>query len=181
MAKVSFTNLKLKTDKSVHTIDFNGTSIEILNYLPIEDVNELVAATLAKSKEGNIYNPLKQNMYRQLHMVYMYTNLNFTDKQREDEPALYDTLESSGLMGVIIGAIDKMQVAQIADYIDCSIARHEENDNKVGAVIKEFINKLPANAENAAEIVKSFNPEQFQEVIQFARAANGGRAIEELN
>ena len=108
MAKVSFTNLKIKTDKSVKTINFNGTDIEILNYLPVEEVNEIVAATLHKSKEGGIYNPVKQNMYRELHMVYEYTNLNFTDKQREDEPALYDALVSSGLMEQIINAIDPM-------------------------------------------------------------------------
>lgn len=179
MAKVSFTNLKIKTDKSVKTINFNGTDIEILNYLPVEEVNEIVAATLHKSKEGGIYNPVKQNMYRELHMVYEYTNLNFTDKQREDEPALYDALVSSGLMEQIINAIDPMQVALIGDYINTAIGRNEEYGRSVTSVIRDFIDKMPVNAENAANIIKNFDPEQFKEVIEFAKAANGGRPIEE--
>ena len=33
MSKVSYANLKLKTDTSVTEFDFNGTKIELLNYL----------------------------------------------------------------------------------------------------------------------------------------------------
>lgn len=179
MAKVSFTNLKLKTDKSVHTINFNGTDIEILNYLPIEDVNDLVAATVQKSKEGGIFNPIKINMYRELHCVYMYTNLNFTEKQREDEPALYDALVSSGLMNQIIESIDQTQYMQIADYISTIVYRNENYGQSIASVVNGFIDKLPANAEQAANIIKEFNPEQFKEVIEFAKAANGGRDIQE--
>ena len=37
MAKVSYANLKLKTDKTVKAFDFMGQEIEVLQYLPIED------------------------------------------------------------------------------------------------------------------------------------------------
>ena len=34
MAKVSFTNLKLKMNKEIKEISFNNTKIEVLQYLP---------------------------------------------------------------------------------------------------------------------------------------------------
>ena len=35
MAKVSFTNLKLKINKEVKEITFNNAKVEVLQYLPI--------------------------------------------------------------------------------------------------------------------------------------------------
>ena len=90
MAKVSYASLKLKTNTEVTTVDFNDTKIEILKYLPVSDKYDLIMATLSKAAEDVLYNPLKVDMYFHLHLVYMYTNISFTDKQREDELKLYD-------------------------------------------------------------------------------------------
>ena len=51
------------------------------------------------------------------------------------------------------------------------------NRNSVAAIINSLIDDLPSNAEAAAKIVDSFDPQQFKEVINFARYANGGRDI----
>ena len=47
----------------------------------------------------------------------------------------------------------------------------------VASVINSFIEQLPINAENAEDIIKNFDPEKFQQVIAFARAANGDRPV----
>ena len=105
MAKVSFTNLKLKINKEVKEITFNNEKVEVLQYLPIEDKYDLIMITLQQAKEGNIYNPVKLEMYFNLNLVYSYTNISFTEKQREDEVKLYDTWLSSGFLNPIIEAI----------------------------------------------------------------------------
>ena len=48
----------------------------------------------------------------------------------------------------------------------------------VVSLFKSLINDLPVQAEAAAKIIDNFNPEKFKEVIEFAKAANGGRAIQ---
>ena len=63
MSKVSYLNLKLKTDTSTETIDWNNNSIEIKQYLPIEEKYNLVMVTLQEAKESNIYNPLKIDLF----------------------------------------------------------------------------------------------------------------------
>ena len=88
MAKISYTSLKLKTDTSVKTIDFNESKIEVLQYLPISEKYDMLNITLQKCREGAIYNPLKKDMFFHLNLVYLYTNINFTEKQREDEAKL---------------------------------------------------------------------------------------------
>ena len=59
MAKVTYASLKLKTDNSVNTFDFQGHEIEVLRYLPVEDKYDLVMITLQNSEENGIYNPVK--------------------------------------------------------------------------------------------------------------------------
>ena len=44
-------------------------------------------------------------------------------------------------------------------------------------MVSGLIDDLPANAEAAAKIVESFDPNQFKAVVDFARYANGGRDI----
>ena len=74
--------------------------------------------TLQNSEENGIYNPVKLDMYFHLHLVYMYTNLTFTDKQRENEMELYDALQSSGLIDLVVSAIDENVFNKIIEKFD---------------------------------------------------------------
>lgn len=180
MAKVSYANLKLKINTGVNTFDFEGNQIEVLKYLPIEDKYDLVMITLQKAKEDNIYNPIKLDMFFHLYLVYMYTNLSFTDKQKENESKIYDILKSNGFMDKFLETIDEDEYNFLYEMINELVDTHMEYHNSAAAVIQSLVQDLPTNAQAAAEIVNSFDPKQYQAVIDFATAANGGRPIRGL-
>ena len=175
--KVSYANMKLKTNTTVNTFEFCGQKIEVLKYLPAADKYDLLMITLQKSLEGNIYNEFKLNLYFELNLVYMYTNISFTEKQREDEFKLYDTLRSNGFFELFYEALDDKEYEELFDQIAELKATMEKNKNSVAGIIANIIEDLPANAEAAAKIVENFDPSQFQAVVDFARYANGGRDI----
>lgn len=175
--KVSYANMKLKTNTAVNTFEFCGQKIEVLKYLPAADKYDLLMVTLQKSLEGNIYNEFKLNLYFELNLVYMYTNISFTEKQREDEFKLYDTLRSNGFFELFYEALDDKEYEELFDQIAEIKATMEKSKNSVAGVIANIIEDLPANAEAAAKIVENFDPSQFQAVVDFARYANGGRDI----
>lgn len=175
--KVSYANMKLKTNTTVNTFEFCGQKIEVLKYLPAADKYDLLMITLQKSLEGNIYNEFKLNLYFELNLVYMYTNISFTEKQREDEFKLYDTLRSNGFFELFYEALDDKEYEELFDQIAELKATMEKSKNSVAGVIANIIEDLPANAEAAAKIVENFDPSQFQAVVDFARYANGGRDI----
>lgn len=181
MAKVSYTNLKLKTDISVKEITYNNTKIEILQYLPVEEKYDLVMITLQKAKESNLYNPIKLETYFNLNLVYLYSNISFTEKQKENEAKLYDTLKSNGLIDAIIEAIPENEYNELLDYVDTLVEKFENNEKSFAAKLADFMDELPDKMAEAAQIAENFNPEQFKEVINFATAANGGRPILNLN
>lgn len=178
MAKVSYANLKLKPISTTSSFEFGGQEIEVLNYLPIEDKYDLVMITLQKAEQDGIYNPLLLDLYFHLHLVYMYTNLSFTDKQKENEPKIYDTLTSNGFFDKFFEVLDEVEYAELMSYIEELQNMTLHYRNTAGAVLQSIIQDLPANAQAAADIVKNFDPKQYQAVIDFATAANGGRNIE---
>ena len=58
----------------------------------------------------------------------------------------------------------------------------EEELNKynrsISSLAQNFITNLPKQAEAMQNILDNFDKEKYQEVINFAKAANGGRSIE---
>ena len=176
---VSYANMRLKVDTSTKVIDLgNGISIEVLNYLPINEKFNLIEKTLEKSYENNIYNPVKLDMYFALNLVYLYSNISFTDKQREDENKLYDVLQSNGVLDKIIDAIDDEEY----NYLYTLLVETEEKRNEYGksliGIIDAMSSTISRDGQKLNEIVNQFDPNQFKNVLEFAQAANGNRPIE---
>lgn len=173
--KVSYANMKLKTNTNVNTFDFMGQTIEVLRYLPAADKYDLLMVTLQKSIENGAYNEFKLNLYFELNLVYMYTNISFTEKQREDEFKLYDTLASNGFFEEFFKALPESEYNELFAQLNAIKKASTDYRQSAGAVLNRFIDDLPKNAEAAQKIVDSFDPEQYKAVIDFANYANGGR------
>lgn len=71
----------------------------------MEIVHKIVTATL---QADNRYFNIPQILVNiGLEMVYNYTNISFTEKQKEDEYKLYDALVSSTLLGQILAVCER--------------------------------------------------------------------------
>ena len=177
MAKMSYAGLKLKVNSEIKTIDVGENKIEVLQYLPVDDKYTLLNVTLQKAKEGAIYNPLKKDMFFHLNIIYMYTNLTFTEKQREDESKIYDTLVSNGILDKVLEVIPETEFNTLYSYLNEQEKAILTYKNTIGGVVTELIENLPLQAEQMQKIVDNFDPQKFQNVLDFAKAANGGREI----
>lgn len=175
--KVSYANMKLKTKTEVTTFDFCDQKIEVLKYLPAQDKYDLLMTALQKSLEGNIYNEFKLNLFFEMNLVYMYTNISFTEKQREDEFKLYDTLKSNGFFELFYTAIDENEYNELMEQITALKETLEKSNSTIAGVIANLVKDLPTQAEAMANILNNFEPSQFKDVIDFARYANGNRDI----
>jgi hypothetical protein len=178
MAKVSYANLKLKVNKEVKTFNFMEQEIEVLQYLPVEDKRDLISIVCQNAEENGIYNSLLIDTYFHLYLVYMYTNLSFTDKQKDNEMKLYDTLKSNGFFEEFLGAMNEDEYNELYEYIEDTMKMNLKFKNTTGGVLQAFIQDLPRNAAAAMEIVENFDKQKFQAVVDFATAANGNRNID---
>ena len=109
MAKISYNKLGITKDElnKVQTVEYNGQTIEVKQYLPVIEKSELINRVLHNSVDENngYYNLLKMDMYLALEIVYAYSNISFTEKQKEDPMKLYDMLNASRVLNLIIGLI----------------------------------------------------------------------------
>lgn len=169
--KVSYAKLNLKVNTEVNTFKFKDTEIEVLKYLPVEDKYDLIMIALQKAEEDGFYNEVKLDMYFHLYLIYMYTNLSFTEKQKENEPKIFDALKSNGFLEQFLATIDKDEYNDLFDMLLAVRKDKMRSYDSIGTVIRSLINDLPTNAAKAANIVNSFDSEKYQEVINFAKAA----------
>lgn len=174
--KYSDLNLKVNKETTIVKID-DKTEIEVLQYLPIEDKIDLIQIALQKSLENGVYNEVKLDMYFNLYIVYMYSNLEFTDEEKEDEFKLYNELQSNYIIVHVIAGMDEGEYDCLLDYLKSMQEANEMYRNSAAAILQSFIQDMPRNAAAAAEIVDNFDKEKYKNVIDFAKSANGGRPI----
>lgn len=174
--KYSDLNLKTNTKTNVAILN-NGKEVEVLQYLPIKDKIDLIEIALQKSRENGVFNEMKLEMYFNLYLIEMYTNLEFTDEEKMNETLLYDELESNHVITDIIAAMNSEEYSDLISFLDMTRNNLTEYYNSVPALLQTFIEDMPANAEAASQIVDNFDPEKYQNVLNFAKAANGGRDI----
>lgn len=125
MAKVGFGSLKItKVDDRVNTFTFNEKEIEVKRYLPFSDKLTLIGNAINLAADGNRFaNPMKIDMYLDLEIMFAYTNITFTDKQKEDLVKLYDMLASAGFFEAMYNVIAEDE----ASTIHYNAARIAEN------------------------------------------------------
>ena len=174
---MKYSDLSLKINTKTNIVTINDKEVEVLQYLPIKDKIDLIEIALQKAEENGIYNEMKLEMYFNLYIIYMYTNLEFTDEEKANEEILYDELESNHVIIDILAAMDNDEYKNLIQFLDIMKNRLTEYSRSVPALLKAFIEDMPQNAEAAASIVDNFDPEKYQNVLNFAKAANGGRDI----
>lgn len=122
MAKVSFTKLGLKKNEEVGILHINEQDIEVKQYLPINEKLELISSVInSAADENNFSNPIKENLFLTLEILYHYTNINFTDKQKEDPVKLYDLVVSSGLVNKVTDLIPEEELDEVINGVAQSV------------------------------------------------------------
>lgn len=113
MAKIAFSKLGLTKDKldEFQTVEFNDQTVEVKQYLPVAEKAELISRVLNNSvdDDAGYYNNLKLDMWLALEIVYAYSNISFTEKQKSDPMKLYDLLSSNKLLNLIIGLVPESE------------------------------------------------------------------------
>ena len=118
MAKIAMTKLGLSKNTDVKTVEFNGQQIEVKQYLPMGDKLDLISTIINNSvDDNNFYNPCRIHIYEIVKIIMAYTNITFTDKQKEDVLKLYDLLVSSNLARKVFEAIPADEYNFIIDSV----------------------------------------------------------------
>ena len=153
MAKVSLTKLGLKVNQDVKNIEFNEQIIEVKQYLPINEKLELISSVInSAADENNFSNPVKENLFLTLEILYHYTNINFTDKQKEDPVKLYDLVVSSGLVNKVTDLIPEEELDEVINGVAQSVKAIYAYRNSVLGILESISQDYSALNLDATEI-----------------------------
>lgn len=136
MAKVSFSKLNLNKNTEVSTFEWGDQIIEVKDYLPIGDKLNLISEIINDSIDKNgYYNPARVYLHTILKMIMAYTNVSFTDKQKEDPKKLYDLVVGSGFSAKVFGEINPGEYAQIKSWVAETIHSIYEYKNSAAGIL----------------------------------------------
>jgi hypothetical protein len=137
MAKLAFTKLGLKTTNEIKTVEFNGQNIEVKQYLSTDEKLELIATIINNSAdENNFANPVKIDVYFTIGMIENYTNITFTDKQKENISKLYDIIISNKLKDVIINTIPTDELNMLTNALTDTVEAVYKYRNSIMGVLE---------------------------------------------
>lgn len=160
MAKVSFSKLGLSKNTDIKNFEYNGQNIEIKQYLPINDKAALVATILnytLNNGENRFPNPLQVEVFTSLQIIEKYTNITFTEKQKEDPAKLYDLITSSGLWESIESNLDTKDYGLLLKYIRESIESYYNYHNSIFGILDSINNDYNNMNLDATEIQKKLS------------------------
>lgn len=170
MAKVGLTKLGLSINKEIEHFIWNDQEIEVKQYLPSNDKLELCSLVINESSDdNNFYNPGRVAIFQAIETIAAYTNINITDKQKEDPCKLFDLLHSSGLAEKVYSLIPENEIGAITSIIEATIDNIYKYKNSFLGVIQAIGDEHNALDFSAEEIQKkianSENIEFLKEVL----------------
>lgn len=165
MAKVAFTKLGLKKNEEVDSFEWNEQTIEVRQYLPIEEKLGLVTRIINNSVDDNgYYNPARVYVNTIIEVCLTYTNINLTEKQKEDTYKLYDLLAGSGFSARVIGEeMNPYEFNQVRSWVEETITQIYKYRNSAMGVMEAISQDYNDLNLDASEIqAKLADPENME-------------------
>ena len=167
MPKIGFTKLGLKPNNEIQYIEFNEQVIEVKQYLPVEEKLELITNVLELSHDQNNFsNPVKVSVYTILEIVEKYTNVNFTEKQKENPTKLYDLLVGNGFAAAVIKAIPEPEYNEVLTGIKQTIKSVYKYQNSVLGILDTISQDYSNLNLDATEIQKKLADPNNMELLK---------------
>lgn len=166
----NFKDINLKIDQSLKVIKFKNFDIAIKQYLPAEDKNSILEIAMQQADQGTILNTFALDAIFHVYIVIKYTDIKFSQEDLEDLLRLYDILETSGLIDVVIKAIPEDEYNNLRNYLLEMVDNYVNYRNSARALIEQFAFFAPQAADKIKEISENIDPEKIKQIVQLADA-----------
>ena len=167
-----FSDIDTKYKKEFKTFTWRDKEIKISQYLPIDEKIALIDIALQKSMYNGMIHPLQLKKYYELGLVYMYSDIVFSEKDRADEAQIYDDLWASGLLDEIIKRIAPREIQTCAEMLkETKIAIEKYKVSAVG-IVETLINVIEEEVPHIMDTVNNLAPEDVQQLLQVISSKN---------
>lgn len=170
MASVSFASMKLKPNTEVKVINICDKEVEVKQYLPASDKNSILEIAIQEADRGTVVNTFALDCLFHLYIVFKYTNISFTDKQREDLFKLYDQLECNGVINEVIGAIPEEEYEELHNALLDIVDKYAVYRNSFKGALEQLQMFVPQQVSEMKDAVDNFDISKLNNIVNIAQA-----------
>lgn len=115
---ILYSDLDLKINDSIKTIEINGKEVEVKQYLPVDIKANIIELATSGSVVNGCINEVLMDAYLHTFIIENYTNIKFSEEQIDDIFKIFDELNSSGALNTIIQAMNSAEYNFIFDVAE---------------------------------------------------------------
>ena len=168
MAKIPFSKLNIKNTTIIPTnVQFGEIDIEVLPRLTTDDRVKFMEEIIANVQSENAFiNKHSLTVWFDLCVLFYYTNLTFTDKQKSDPGKLYDMCITSGLLGIVKAKIGIEELDFMHTLVNMQIEKIYNYRNSAYGILDAMKNDYDNLNLDATEIQKKLGDEKNLAVLK---------------
>ena len=127
----------------------------------------------SKGVRGDLVEILKDTIYK-------YTNISFSDANRKDEDALYDMLETNGVIDAVVQASPD-DYSYLFEKCEEYLEKYEKFQNSFYGMATKIVNSVPENMAEAMNMLDNLDLEKIAKTMKVAQLNAGNEnALEVL-
>lgn len=168
----NFNDMKINLNKSLKIIKINGKDVNVKQYLPAEEKNAILENVIQQADQGTILNTFLLDCIFDMYVIFEYTDINFTDEQKNDILNTYDLLESNNFINIIIAAIPEEEYKVLRDNLEDMVEDYLGYRNSARALLKQFEFFAPDAAEKLQQATENMDKEKLDTLGNVIKLAN---------
>lgn len=141
MKEIAFNTLGIQPNIKVEKINFNDTiMIEVCNYLPISEKTKLLQFVVdgALDETTGTFSPLRVEVYFAIAVCRWYAGITFTEEDLVNVAAVYDALDTNGVINAIMAAIPEEEMMFIRALVEETIEDIARYNSSAAGIIQNM-------------------------------------------
>lgn len=151
-------------------IVINGDKVLVKQYLPLKDKMSILEMVIQTADAGTILNTLVLDAIFETYLVFKYTDIEFTDEEKENLLDTYDALELNGIIEQVVTAIPKTEYKILRDNLEQMIIDYKDYRNSAKGCVDAISIFAPEAATKFNEAIAQMDTAKLENVVHLAGA-----------
>lgn len=173
----SFKDMNLKIKNDIKIVEIAGQKVAVKQYLPSEDKNAILEIAMQQADQGTILNTYSLDCIFHTYLVIKYTDIKFTNEEKDDILALYDILETNGVIDVVVSAMPEEEYNMLIKKMEEMTENYLTYRNSARALVEQFSLFAPDIAEKLKDISQNTDVDKLEQIIKLADATGGNNKL----
>ena len=152
-------------------IELLGEKVEVKQYLPMQDKMNILEMVIQTADAGTILNTLVLDAVFDTYLVYKYTDIVFTEEEKENILDTYDKMEKEGIIEAIIKEIPEQEYKILYNNLTQMITDYKTYRSSAKAIIDSLALFAPS-AEKLNDAIANIDGEKVNNLITLFSETN---------